>query len=115
MSDFDLKKLNTELGQKVKVHREELSDTPAKEAAHNLLTIGQFLQETDAAIKHCKYMGSTAVHVYQSEMLGEIFFFTQTSTLCGMPEVTASNALSQLMKDCMKQYGRKPPKKRSGL
>lgn len=105
----------TEMGQRVHVERErQVRGGPAKEAGKNLLTIGQFLKEHDAGIKHCQYLGSAAVHVYQSEMLGEVFFFTQTNTLCQMPEVTASNALSELMKRSMEYYGRKIPKKRSG-
>lgn len=116
MSDAESEKriFLDQIGQKARIQRHEKSDGPAKHAAHGLLEIGQFLGEQDAGVRNCKYMGSCAVHVYQSEVLGEIFFFTQTQTLCSMPEVTASHAMSQLMKDAMKYYGRKPPEKRSG-
>lgn len=105
----------TEMGQKIHVERElKVTGDLAKEAGRNLLTIGQFLKESDHSIKHCRYLGSAAVHVYQSEMLGEVFFFTQVNTLCNMNEMVASNAMSELNKRGMEYYGRKIPTKRSG-
>lgn len=106
---------DTDMGQKVRVERDaKLTGDIAKEAGSNLLTIGQFLAESDHSIKHCKYLGSAAVHVYQSEMLGEVFFFTQVNTLCNMNEMIASNAMSELNKRGMEYYSRRIPKKRSG-
>jgi len=106
----DHKKLlhETEMGQRIRVDRDgNVVSELSKEAHRNLLTIGQFLKENDHGIKHCDYIGSAAVHVYQSEILGEIFFFTQTSTLCGMNEMTASNAMTELMNRMKQYYGRK--------
>jgi hypothetical protein len=112
---FEKQLHETEMGQRVHVDRNrKVTDGPANEAAHNLMTIGQYLKENDHGIKHCRYMGSAAVHIYQSEALGEVFFFTQVNTLCRMPELTASNAMTELMKRAMEYYGRKIPTKRSG-
>ena len=106
----------TEMGQRIRVDRDgNVTSDLSREAHHNLLTIGQFLKENDHAIKHCDYVGSAAVHIYQSEILGEIFFFTQTSTLCGTNEMTASNAWTELGNRMKQYYGRKPGgAKRSG-
>jgi hypothetical protein len=103
---------DTEMGQKVKVNRDdEIRGDVAKEAGRNLLSIGQYLQENDRSVAACNYVGSAAVHVYQSEMLGQVVFFCQTNTLCGMSELTASNALTELMKRCQQYYR---PKKKIG-
>ena len=106
----------TEMGQRVSVDRDgNVTRALSDEAHRNLLTIGQFLKENDPGIRHCEYVGSAAVHIYQSEMLGEVFFFTQTSTLCGAHEMTASNAWTELGNRMKQYFGRKPGgAKRSG-
>lgn len=104
----------TEMGQRIGVERTEGEAEASKAAAGALLEIGEYVQDNHPSLKPLKFIGSAAVHYYQAEALGEVVFVTQTNTLCGMNEMTASNGMSELMKSMMKQYGRKAPTKRSG-
>lgn len=107
-----------EMGQKVDVSRSEVNDTGAVALAHQTLRdIGEHIkaESSDSVLKNLTYVGSAAVHIYQSEILGSIFYVTQTSTLGKAHELTCSQAITQLKHDCMTKYGRKAPTKRSGL
>jgi len=56
-----------------------------------------------------------AIHIYQSEILGQVFFMGQVNTLADTPEETASAALSNLRGDAQNYYGRTRQTKRSGF
>ena len=105
------KTLNTELGQKVSVEREEHTELAGKSNAI-LRNIGEGL---NPLAKNLTYKGSMAMHVYQSEILGQIFFVAQTSTIQDVPEETAAAAHQSLKQELMATYGRARQTKRSGF
>lgn len=105
-------KFQGELGGKAKVERHDVSNEQAAQGNARLRDIGEMLNPIP---KHVKYMGSMAVHIYQSEMIGQVFFMGQVSTLSGTPEETASAALSNLRGDAQSYYGRQRQRKRSGF
>lgn len=105
----------TEMGQRIKVERADRTNSEIIDSAGEALrSIGRALGASDPAAKHCRYMGSAAVHIYQSEMLGQVMFFSQASTLGDCPEPTASDSVTDLRKSMQRHYGRNPGKKRSG-
>lgn len=112
MNEHKKKNFETEIGQKVHVARDEINNDGGLHANQKLGDIGEFLNPKP---KELNYIGSTAIHIYQSEMLGHIFFVSQTGSLGDTPEVTASTALTALKGDMMKEYGRGRQKKRSGF
>lgn len=112
---MDLKKnkvLDTELGQKVSVQREQDQAELARKSNAILRNIGEGL---NPLAKNLTYMGSMAMHVYQSEILGQIFFIAQTETMQNVPEETASAAHQTLKQELMVTYGRVRQTKRSGF
>lgn len=113
---------DTEIGQRVKVEREEATGDFVNDAAEALKSIGRAFGAHDPTAKVLKYVGSAAVHIYISEQLTDekgkhrAGYFTQVSTLGPCNEMIASDAVTQIAKDAMaKHYGRSMPKKRSGF
>lgn len=98
-----------------KVIRKDEKSEFIDQAAEALRSIGKAMQSVDAGAKACQYVGSMAVHIYKSEVLGEVVFFSQVSTLGQCPEQIASDAISDLSKQGMIHFGRQAPKKRSGF
>ena len=108
----DTGKFYGEVAHKATVEREETTNEKSARAGKALRQIGDDL---NFSTEHAKYMGSAAVHIYASEVLGQGFFISQVSTLDECPEPLASTAMSDLQKEAMKFYGRTPGKKRSGF
>lgn len=107
---------DTEFGQKAKVTRHEVSNTVAQRGNIKLREIGtELIRPVNEGHETWRYQGSAAVHIYQSEHLGEIVFLTQTSTMQDVNEVTASKAFSNLKSDLQYMYSGKRQVKRSGF
>mgnify|MGYP001456754919 CR=1 FL=1 len=112
VNDFMIKKFNTDIGQKATVERHETASELATRANRTLRHLGETLNPIG---EHLKYMGSASIHVYQSEMLGQLFFLSQTDTMQDCPEPLASRAFDSLRSDLMAFYGRNRQTKRSGF
>lgn len=123
MSDIDIKgpefannkdnTFNTQVGQSATVQRDGVESELGGRANLALRNIGEDLNPLRK--QGVNYMGSAALHIYQSEVLGQIFFITQTDTLQDVPEVTASKALENFKGDMMETYGKKRQLRRSGF
>lgn len=107
-----LKKFDTDIGIDATIQRETVQNETAKQGNEKLRDIGELCNPIPDTLK---YLGSAAVHVYQSEMLGQIFFSSQAQTLQDCPEFLASKALDDLRGTAMEFYGRSRQKKRSGF
>lgn len=111
----------TDIGQKAKVERGEMSGDLVDQANETLLKIGVALGQGDPASKHLTYLGSAAVHIFGSYNIlakngtPQLGFYCQTSTLGTMNELVAASAGQDLLKAIAARYGRKPPTKRSGF
>lgn len=112
MSDHKTQTFNTDLGQKASVERHEVRGKEIEMANHRVMEIGRSLNPMP---DHLKYLGSMAVHIYQSEMLGQLFFMSQCQTLGDTPELLASTALTDLKGTAQQFYGRTRQTKRSGF
>lgn len=108
---FEDIKFQDDLGINARIERKEETNEGSKAAAARMREAGELLKPT----KHVAYVGSATVHIYQSELLKTVFYITQTGTLGACAELTADGAMSQLRKDMMLHYGRKPGVKRSGF
>lgn len=102
----------TEIGQKVAVERHEIQNGLASSLNERLRDIGE---AGNPIAKTLEYKGSMACHIYESPVLGQVFFITQTQTMQDVSEITAGNALANLRGDMMAHYGRNRQKKRSGF
>lgn len=117
MHEFEKKKLDDNLFIDAKVDKDKIEGLQMRRANMALGDIGNFIKhDCDiAALRECKYMGSMAVHVYQSEMLEQIFFIAQTP-LNETREWTADKAFLQLKEAAKQFYGRNTVKRtRSGF
>lgn len=56
------------------------------------------------------YAGSFASHIYYRPLAGEYVFFSQSADLRA-PEQIANEAIKELARKLMIQFGRRPPKK----
>ena len=106
-------RFNDQVGQTAKVERDSTESELAHRANLALRGIGEDLNPL--AKQGLQYKGSAAFHVYQSEILGQIFFVTQTDTLQDVPEITSSKAIENFVGDLMESYGRKRQRRRSGF
>lgn len=107
----DSKKVATDFGINAKVERTKDQSELAQRANLYLRQIGEDI----VPVKGLLYKGSAAIHIYQSEILGQVFFVSQTATLQDCPEVTASKAFDALRSDMQASYGRRRQTKRSGF
>jgi len=82
MSDPKIDKFSAELGQKAKVERHEVSSELSARGNSRLRDLGE---ELNPMPKHLKNKGSMAVHIYQSEMLGQVLFMGQAHSLGDTP------------------------------
>lgn len=112
MSNSEITKLKKNLDSSAQVTRDNVMGEEITKGNEMLREIGTLINPIPKGIK---YVGSMATHIYQSEMLGQIFFMGQVSTLGECPEETASAALSNLRGDAQGYYGRSRQKKRSGF
>lgn len=103
-----------EIGQKATVTREQLSAEAAEFPNARLLELGISLNPNPEVLE---YKGSAAVHIYQSPILEQIFFASQTSPLVvrRCPEILAAKAFDDLLREMKETYGHKVGKLRSGF
>lgn len=107
---------DTEFGQKAQVSRHRIANGVSQKANKELREIGQeLIRPINEGHNTWQYKGSASVHVYQSEMLGEVVFLHQTDTMQDVPEITASKAFSSLKSDLQYMYSGKRQVKRSGF
>lgn len=106
------KTFKRDIGQKAQVQRQEFTGEAVSKANRMLNELGNVLNPVDETLNH---VGSAAVHIYQSPVLEQIFFVTQTHGMQRVEEVTASAAFDDLRTALMKTYKRKPGRKRSGF
>lgn len=112
MSDFKKQNFETEIGQKAKVEQTKVDNELSAHANSALRQIGEFINPQVG--DELEYMGSAAVHIYQSRKLKHMVFQAQ-APLGYTPETTASIAMEPLKGEMMNYYGRLKPTKRSGF
>lgn len=111
--DNESAQFDMEMGQKATVQRDDQTGSAAEHANRSLRKIGSELQPE--AHKDAVYLGSAAVHIYQSPILKHLFLISQTDTLQGVHEALAIKAAQDLTKSMQKFYGRRPQTLRSGF
>lgn len=102
----------SDLGTKAKVERHDLETEQSHRLANTLRAIGG---DANPDGKTWTYCGSMAVHIYKTEVLGQVAFISQTSTLGGTNEQLAAQAVQDLMGNAMEYYGKTRQKLRSGF
>jgi len=112
MEDHKKQLLETEFGQRATVTREELSSELNTRANQTIRSVGEALNPSPNGLQ---YLGSAAVHVYQSPVLGQVMFVSQTGCIGHTPEALASKAVHDLKGSLMEQYGKKRRVLRSGF
>lgn len=105
------KKFLSELKHSGKVDRFEKMDVDSTHWNGELRKIGEGMKWYD----DLSYLGSTAVHIYTSPALGQVFYISQAATLGQTPEGAAAGAIMDLGNVCKQYYGRRPQRVRSGF
>ena len=111
LSDHKRKAVRTEFDANASIERLTGTSDLIRLAAADLRRIGERLNSHPAALE---YLGTAAVHIYRSPMLGHVEFLTQTP-LGFASETTADEAIKALKSDAMVAYDRKRRTRRSGL
>ena len=104
---------NRDIGQKAHIEREDIAD--GVRANERLDEIGHLLHPNpDGAMK---YVGSLAVHIYVSEVLGFVQYVSQTAgaPANGCTEPIALRAVQDLEGSVLERYGKKRRVLRSGF
>ena len=112
---WDDLKVRDGIGITAHVERNTEEGEAVMRANRALNDIGDFIHANTPGLKGLKYLGSSAVHIFCAEALGEVAYITQTQPLLDTEERIAGPAYTQLQKDMMKYYGRKTTKIRSGF
>lgn len=107
-------KFTSEVGQKARVERTEISNPHMDQLRDVLREIGRNLSEVGAAPKGMQYVGSLSVHVYKAETMKMAAF----ATLNAGEKMTfdlADGALRELTGATRVAYGKNRQKLRSGF
>lgn len=117
--EFDDKEkhFRNQVGISATVERGQMGAEKASIPNRMLCDLGLKLQETDDYLKHFRYMGSAAVHIFMNETLEQITFVSQTQPLhlYRCPELLASKAFDDLLQELKASYGHKRSLLRSGF
>lgn len=115
LSDKD-KTFRTEIGQKATVQRLKVDAESASIPNRRLADLGLECHPLPDK-ESVKYLGSAAVHVYASELVGQLFFVSQTQPLAlyRCPQELAAKAFDDLLGTMKEMYGHRRPKLRSGF
>lgn len=113
LKEHERLKLETSLGQKAVVHREDVAefDDDQKQANAIIRAIGAGGNPNPEALQ---YHGSMVVHLYTPHTLGGMQFVSQILLDPACPEWLASEGVSAIRKDAMSAFGRKRQTRRSG-
>lgn len=106
-TDSEEKALLKSLRQDVIVQHNDISNDLVTEANAVLRELGTEIRSGDSVLRQAKYLGSAAVHIYETENLGMQLFVSQVETLGKTPEAIASAAFSNLQNQMMMKFGRK--------
>lgn len=106
-----------QVGQKATVHREELGGDAALRHTRALMELGEFVQESDMALKNYEYGGSAVVHIFLSRAIESFTCVTSAQPLIIMncPEPIAARAFDDLLRKMKETYSKKHGKLRSGF
>lgn len=104
-------KFQADLKHSADVKREDMQSELAAKANKQLREIGDQIKP----VQGIEYVGSAAVHVYKSEIAGNIYFISQVGTLGECNEALAQAAFKDLAGSAMEYFGRKRPVTRSGF
>lgn len=104
----------TELGTKATVQHTEMKVDEANPINRELADLGMKANPKPEVLT---YMGSAAVHIYQSAQLGHLFFVSQTQPLLWYrcPEVMVVAAFNHLLASMKATFGHRRPRVRSGF
>lgn len=106
-------KFMTEIGQKARVERSEITSEHMDNLREVLSEIGLNLQQVKA-VPNMEYCGSLSVHVYKSSVLRTAAFATVSVTE-NLTFDLADAALRELTGSTLSSYGKRRQKLRSGF
>jgi len=114
--EWDENKFKTSMGINAHVSRNDNTGETARRTNRALNDIGDFIQgENTGALRECQYLGSMAVHIYLAPALNQLVCVSQTQPLRDTPMMLANSAIRQLEGDVLEHFGKKRPRKRSGI
>lgn len=109
--EFEKKNFERQLGQASTVERHTLGGDLTTQCNEVLKDLGLELKPNEAA----EYLGSFAVHAYQTPVLRQMFFLSQTLPQPGCTPLLASKAIADLGNRTKESLGIVAPQKRSGF
>lgn len=112
--DLLTSRFTTELGQKARVERSEISGDHMDQLREVICDVGRNLSETGSIPRGMEYVGSLSIHIYKSEILKTAAFATVNS-LGAVPFDLADGALRELTGSTLESYGKRRQKLRSGF
>ena len=112
--DVLTKKYKDEVGQKAVVQRETVSGEHVNQLNEVLQDIGRDMKEVGQVPDEMPYLGSCAVHIYASPVMGIMAFRVQNA-LDKTPMNIANSAVVELSNTIGQFYTGKRKKLRSGL
>lgn len=112
--DLLTSRFTTELGQKARVERSELSGEHMDQLREVVCEVGRNLSETGQVPRGMEYVGSLSIHIYKSEIL-KTAAFASVNSLASVPFDLADGALRELTGATLEAYGKRRQKLRSGF
>lgn len=105
------------IGQKATVHREDMRTDRTIILDRMLCDVALKMQDFDEQLKHYRYQGSAAVHIFAAPTVNHIAFGEQVGPLLlyNCPEILAAKAFDALVGKMKQVYGHKRPILRSGF
>jgi hypothetical protein len=112
---WDDMKVRDQIGITVGVERDQDGSETARRSNRALNDLGDFIHKETPEVSQLEYMGSAAVHIFMAKTLNQLVFISQTQPLLDAEERIVGPAITDLQKACMRHFGRKTTKIRSGF
>jgi hypothetical protein len=103
-----------DVGSKAVVSREKIENEGLDQLREVLQDIGKNMTEVGAVPRGMEYVGSAAVHIFKSPVLGQVAYVNQLA-LSSCPEALAGPAMTDLRGSAIEYYGHGRQKKKSGF
>lgn len=116
-NDHENLKFRTDMGIHATVQRHQMEADAATVPNRRLIDLGLSFPEVVPHLKHYRYFGSAAVHIYFNETLRQLDFISQTRPLdlYRCPQPLAAKAFDDLVGEMKQMYGTRRGKLRSGF
>lgn len=112
--DWDNKAFADDVGHKAAIERWTADGDDALNMNYELQKIGQQIKHCTNVLREAEYLGSVAIHYFQTPLLKQPYFVCQPGAIGKVPEHLVQLGITDLRNELLQVYGHNAQRKRSG-